>query len=246
MARQAPKRKRISSAHLIALVALFVALGAGAYAAGGKNTVGAKQIKKGAVRASEIRDGTITAVELASGAITTSAIQDGAITSAKLAQGAVTSTKVGSNAITTDAIQDGAITAAKVADDAKATLFTDVNAGPTNVSTATGTVVGTLTLPAGSYLVTAGASAVHNGTAASTRLECSVGTADTVVDASKERLAANNAGDALIFTKQEFGGPLTLTSAGTVNYTCASTNNTSIDLTSVRLMALRVTNIVAQ
>jgi hypothetical protein len=58
--------KRVSSAHVIALVALFVALGGGAYAAGlGKNSVGAKQIKKGAVRSAEIKNGAVKRADLA-------------------------------------------------------------------------------------------------------------------------------------------------------------------------------------
>jgi hypothetical protein len=58
--------KRVSSAHVIALVALFVALGGGAYAAGlGKNSVGAKQFRKGAVRSAEIKNGAVKRADLA-------------------------------------------------------------------------------------------------------------------------------------------------------------------------------------
>src|SRR4051794_38784609 len=54
-------RKHVTSAHLIALLALFVALGGTTYAAIKlpKNSVGAKQIKKNAVRTSKVKNGSL-------------------------------------------------------------------------------------------------------------------------------------------------------------------------------------------
>jgi hypothetical protein len=62
-------RERVSSAHVIALLALFLALGGGAYAASSlkKNSVGAKQIKRGAVRSAEIKNGSVKRADLARG-----------------------------------------------------------------------------------------------------------------------------------------------------------------------------------
>jgi hypothetical protein len=59
-------RSRLSSAHVIAMVALFVALGSTSVAAVSltKNSVGPKQIKKDAVRASEIKSRSVGTAEV--------------------------------------------------------------------------------------------------------------------------------------------------------------------------------------
>jgi hypothetical protein len=58
-------------AHVIAYVALFVALGGTSYAATSlpKNSVGAKQIKTGAVGSSEIKNGAVKSADVADGAL---------------------------------------------------------------------------------------------------------------------------------------------------------------------------------
>jgi hypothetical protein len=55
-------RPRLTYANVIATLALFLALGGGAYAATQlpKNSVGAKQLKKSAVTAAKIKDGAVT------------------------------------------------------------------------------------------------------------------------------------------------------------------------------------------
>ena len=271
MSEQTPERRRLSSAHVISLVALFIALGSGAVAAVdrlGANSVGPKQIKPGAVGSSEIakgaagasdlQNGSIKGDKIAKGGVKREAIEDGAVDAAKIAKGgvrsdaiedgAITSAKIARGGVKREAIEDGAIGTAALAPDAKTTLYTDVADGPINVAvSAPNVVVATLNLPAGSYLVTATSSAVHNAAGTSTRLECSIlAPGPVVVDGSKERLAANTGPEPLIFAKTTFAGPVTLANQGTVSYDCVSTANTSIDLTSVRLMALRVTDIVAQ
>jgi hypothetical protein len=64
-------RSHLSSAHVIAIVALFVALGSTSVAAVSltKNSVGAKQIKKDAVRASEIKSRSVGTSEVRNGAL---------------------------------------------------------------------------------------------------------------------------------------------------------------------------------
>ena len=65
--------KRPSHATIVAYLALFVALGSGAYAATQlpKNSVGAKQLKKKAVTAAKIKDGAVTTPKIKDGAVTT-------------------------------------------------------------------------------------------------------------------------------------------------------------------------------
>jgi hypothetical protein len=63
-------RSRFTSAHLIALLALFVALGGSAYAVHlGKNAVKTKNIKNAAVTEAKLANGAVTAAKLAPGAV---------------------------------------------------------------------------------------------------------------------------------------------------------------------------------
>jgi hypothetical protein len=62
-------RKRIGSAHVIALIALFVALGGGAYAAMNlpKNSVGTRQLKRGAVTPPKLSRATLKKLQGSTG-----------------------------------------------------------------------------------------------------------------------------------------------------------------------------------
>lgn len=73
-------RTRISSAHLMAGLALFIALGATAWAVE-RNSIGAKHIKKGAVKTSKIAKGAVTTPKLRANAVT-----GGKVNEATLAQ----------------------------------------------------------------------------------------------------------------------------------------------------------------
>jgi hypothetical protein len=98
-------RGRITSAHVIALAALFVALGGTAFAAA---TIGTNDIKNGAV----------TKQKLHSKAVTTRKIAPQAVTTGKIADQAVTTDKIADQAVTTDKIADQAVTSGKIAPDA--------------------------------------------------------------------------------------------------------------------------------
>lgn len=63
-------RKRLSFSNVISLIALFAALGGSAYAALGANSVGSKQLKRGAVRTADIRNGAVSTAKLKNGAVT--------------------------------------------------------------------------------------------------------------------------------------------------------------------------------
>jgi len=68
-------RSRFTSAHLIALLALFVSIGGSAYAFHlGKNAVKTKNIKDGAVTEAKIANAAITASKLAAGAVKTPSV----------------------------------------------------------------------------------------------------------------------------------------------------------------------------
>jgi hypothetical protein len=77
--------RRPSPASIIAAIALFVALGAGAYAASSlpHNSVGSKTIKNGAVKSADIRNGGVKGRDIGSKQVKTGKIKNGAVTSAK-------------------------------------------------------------------------------------------------------------------------------------------------------------------
>jgi hypothetical protein len=116
--------RRPSPAMLVALLALFVALGGPAQA---RRLIDGKDIKKGSVRSAQIKDRTIALRDInpvvvrqlestRPNSITESMLVNGAVTANKLGPGAVTAGKLAGGAITGPAIADGAVTGAKIAD----------------------------------------------------------------------------------------------------------------------------------
>src|SRR5436190_7068529 len=78
-------RRRVSPAMVVALVALFVALGSGAYAASRlpQNSVGSKTIKKGAVKTRNLHKGSVLGRNIGENQVKTPAIKNGGVTTAK-------------------------------------------------------------------------------------------------------------------------------------------------------------------
>jgi len=88
-------RPKLTFANVISCLALFIALGGLAVAAGlPKNSVGTKQLKKNAVTAAKIKNGAVGATKIQDGAIGAAKIQDRAITGAQIADGSLTGTQV--------------------------------------------------------------------------------------------------------------------------------------------------------
>ena len=87
---QAPRR-RITSAHVMAAIALFVSLGGGAWAAITlpKNSVGTKQLKNAAVTAQKIKNGSVNHFKIVNGSVGRLKLANGGVTRAKLGSGAV-------------------------------------------------------------------------------------------------------------------------------------------------------------
>jgi hypothetical protein len=128
-------RPKLNYANVIATIALFVALGGAAVAAGvPKNSVGAKQLKKGAVTTKALRNKAVTSGKIApkavtagklgpfavlpgnlgNGIITTEKLGDGAVIAGKIRNGAVTTNKLNNAAVSTGKLGDGAVTSAKI------------------------------------------------------------------------------------------------------------------------------------
>lgn len=129
-------RKRITYSNVIATMALFVALGGAAVAAGvPKNSVGPRQIKRGAVTAAKIRKQAVTSAKLApksvingklaANSVGPGNIGNGAVTTAKLAKGSVIAATIKNSVITTNKLNSEAVTAPKLGKEAVTTAKLD-------------------------------------------------------------------------------------------------------------------------
>jgi hypothetical protein len=125
-------RPRLTYANVIASLALFVALGGSAVAAGlAKNSVGPNQIKQGAVTAGKIRKQAVTSGKIAPKAVTAGKLGPnavlpgnlgpGIISTDKIAASAVTAEKIKNNVVTTNKITNASVTSQKLAASAVAT-----------------------------------------------------------------------------------------------------------------------------
>jgi hypothetical protein len=74
-------RSHLTYANVMATVAVFLALGGGAYAAFHlkKNSVGPRQLKNNAVSTKKLRDGAVTTAKIANNAVNGTRIADGSI-----------------------------------------------------------------------------------------------------------------------------------------------------------------------
>lgn len=138
-------RPKLSYANVIATIALFVALGGAAVAAGlPKNSVGTNQLKRGAVSAAKIKRSAVTAGKIApkavvagklganavlpgnlgNGIITTAKLSDGSVIAAKIKNGVVTTNKLNNGAVTMAKLGDGSVTLGKLADNVPPLLGT--------------------------------------------------------------------------------------------------------------------------
>jgi hypothetical protein len=123
---------RLTYANVIASLALFIALGGAAVAAGlPKNSVGPNQIKKGAVTPKALRKGAVTSGKIAPKAVVAGKLGPnavlpgnlgaGIINTSKLSAGAVNAEKIANNVITTNKLNNKAVTSAKIAEKTIAT-----------------------------------------------------------------------------------------------------------------------------
>jgi len=117
---------QLSYSNVIATIALFIALGGAAVAAGlPRNSVGSNQLKRGAVTAAKLKKAAVTSGKLAPKAVIAGKlgpnavlpgnIGNGAITSAKIGGGAVIASSIKNNVITTNKLNSKAVTTDKLA-----------------------------------------------------------------------------------------------------------------------------------
>jgi hypothetical protein len=203
-------RGRLTYSNVISTLCLFLLLGGGtAYAASQleKESVGAHQLKKGAV------------------------------TPAKLSK-AAKATLVGPAGPKGATGATGSTGPQGPAGDGKLFSFAGGALGVTG-----GTTVASLSLPAGNYLIEGKLNAVHNGTATSSRLECTLLNGSAGIDFIKVRLAANKGDEALIFGILPLQAAVSLSAPATISVTCASSAGDEIELGERKLTALTVSSI---
>jgi hypothetical protein len=122
-------RPQLNYANVIATIALFVALGGAAVAAGlPRNSVGTSQLKSGAVSAAKIKRGAVTAGKIApkavvagklgANAVLPGNLGNGIITTNKLSDASVIAAKIKNSVVTTNKLNNGAVTSAKLDDGA--------------------------------------------------------------------------------------------------------------------------------
>jgi hypothetical protein len=115
-------RQRLSYSNVIATMALFIALGGVAVAAGlPKNSVGPKQLKRGAVTAAKIRKKAVTSAKLATGAVTIGKLGPNSVGPSNIGNGAITSAKLGPSSVLASAIKNGVVTTNKLTNEAVTT-----------------------------------------------------------------------------------------------------------------------------
>jgi hypothetical protein len=128
---------KLSYANVMATVAVFIALGGAAVAAGvPKHSVGAPQLKRGAVTPAALRKGAVTAGKIApkavvagklganavlpgnlgNGIISTAKLADGSVIAAKIKNGVITTNKLNNGAVTTPKLAEGSVTVGKLAE----------------------------------------------------------------------------------------------------------------------------------
>ena len=147
---------KLSYSNVIASIALFVALGGAAVAAGlPRNSVGPNQIKRGAVNAAKLKRNAVNSAKLAPksviagklapNAVTPGNIGNGAVTTSKLAANAVIASTIKNNVVTTNKLNNGAVTTQKLANGAVTNpILANESVTPNKLSSDFGPVIATL------------------------------------------------------------------------------------------------------
>jgi trimeric autotransporter adhesin len=108
-------RPKLTYSNVIASIALFVALGGAAVAAGlPKHSVGAQQLKKGAVTAAALKKGAVTSGKLAPKSVVAGKLGPNAVSPGNIGNGAITSAKLGAGSVIASTIKNGVITNPKL------------------------------------------------------------------------------------------------------------------------------------
>lgn len=147
---------RLSFSNVVACLALFIALGGAAVAAGlAKNSVGTKQLKANAVTAAKIKNGAVNSKKLAHGAvvagkvggnsISSGNLQNGSVIAAKLAKASVTNPAIANGVVGTNKLGSKVVTSVKLADSSVGTTaIANDSITPAKLAPEFGPILGTL------------------------------------------------------------------------------------------------------
>jgi trimeric autotransporter adhesin len=113
-------KKHLSVANVLSCMALFMALGGVAYAAGtiSKKSVKTQHLANGSVTTPKLRNWAVTTAKLRNLAVSTPKLATAAITAEKLGSGAVRSSALGGGVVTTGKLKNGAVATDKLANGA--------------------------------------------------------------------------------------------------------------------------------
>ena len=101
-------RPKLSYSNVIASIALFVALGGAAVAAGlPRNSVGPHQLKRGAVTTAKLRKAAVRPGKLAPKSVIAGKLGPNSVLPGNIGNGAVTSAKIGGGAVIANSIKNG-------------------------------------------------------------------------------------------------------------------------------------------
>jgi hypothetical protein len=115
-------RPKLTYSNVIATTALFIALGGAAVAASlPKNSVGPKQLKRGAVTTKALRRAAVTSPKLARKSVIAGKLGPSAVLPGNIVDGGVTTPKIGTNAVIARSIKNGVITTNKLTNEAVTT-----------------------------------------------------------------------------------------------------------------------------
>jgi len=115
-------RSKVTYSNVIATMALFIALGGVAVAAGlPRNSVGPKQLKRGAVTTAKLRKQAVTSGKLAPKSVINGKLAENSVGPGNIGNGAVTTAKLAANSVIASTIKNGVITANKLGNEAVTT-----------------------------------------------------------------------------------------------------------------------------
>jgi trimeric autotransporter adhesin len=137
---------KLTYSNAIATIALFIALGGAAVAAGlPKKSVGPRQLKRGAVTTAAIRKAAVTSGKLAPKSVIAGKLGPNAVLPGNIGNGAITSAKIGAGAVIASSIKNGVVTTNKLANEAVTTAkLGKGSVTPAKLSDDFGPLLGTL------------------------------------------------------------------------------------------------------
>jgi hypothetical protein len=115
-------RNRLTYSNVIGTIALFIALGGVAVAAGlPKNSVGPNQLKRGAVTAAKIRKQAVTSAKLAPKSVINGKLAENSVGPGNIGNGAITTAKLAANSVIASTIKNSVVTTNKINNEAVTT-----------------------------------------------------------------------------------------------------------------------------